>query len=393
MQRLVIEQVEATDDASLRSVLASALFKHAVTLRQSGDIYSAAAIMRRVAEQFQDVAPSHQPRLAQDALFFAMVYSHRIGDNKATATAAETYLAGCAGERQPPPRRIAEALSFLSRSYAADLQHERELATLQRLIARFKADDHDRHVRYHLAAAMYMAGVRLRDRGDGEGAVKMWESLFERFSPDPPEQDPLLPWAALYQQAEWLSAHGRGEEAGSLVQRLVERMQRTDDDPRHCRHLAEMTLAAGNFLARRGVLSEALKTYTDIWQSLRDSPAADQEAIAIRALINRGWVLARLGEFRASVEINESLFTLGDAAVSALDRIGLDAKAGHELSPERGAWALLMKAVLLQARSDEDAAVEVLQDLMATYGDSDVPVIRPIVQNAEALLVALKKPG
>jgi hypothetical protein len=199
------------------------VFVEAVALHRAGRWQDAAKrfddVLAAVAQGAED-----EQTIAVDAAYMKVVCLEKQREFRRALVACDEFLA--AFGTSTDPRAIdfgVDVLWLKSQALKQMGDMERAVSVLRCLIERYGDGP---PMRPQVARAMYNEGVYLRDKGHGENAIRIWDELFARFSPDPPKSDPSIPIRGQLAKAQILAEAGQFDAALVTCERMLEECDR-----------------------------------------------------------------------------------------------------------------------------------------------------------------------
>jgi tetratricopeptide (TPR) repeat protein len=255
---------------------------------------------------------------------------------------------------------------------------ERSLAINSALIADFGASS-DTELRLHVGWAMVNQGWDLIERDRGAEAIEVYRALMQRLPAELPFLEPLaqglMNWAMALDK---LGRHAEEKEVYDSIQHLLE----DSVDQSTSRYLAWAFINKGITLATEREYTTAVEMYDFVLQrwwgstSSAGSPTRMHEAMAA-ALRHRAAALTDAGDPEAAIA---DVDRAADRYLGARDK-------GVE---EEIAWALLTKAVALEALGRRAEALLVYDALVTRYRRSSGEQVRIAVGSARRLREGLE---
>lgn len=373
-----------------RLLLAQAVLRQAAALEEAGQSALSLKLLRRVEEEFGDVAAAGKPPVAALAGYRICLYHFKTGRYEEAVAAADRLVEKYLGD-DAATYLLAEALLIKSGCFAPgqlDLP-ERQIESLATLLRHFGESERPR-VRFYVPPAMYELGAAFRRRGDVDSAIKVWGDLFDRFSARPPQNGRELPFVAQARKIDALVELGRTKEAWAASEEVLHCLEEQGDREGALLELGKAVFRAAGAMERAGKLREALAMYTGVHDALLDSGEAEIQKWGVYALINAGVLLGRLGEFAEGLARNSAIVELGEPALVGLqDVIARAGSPGSGVSREREAWALLMRGLVLQRLGRRWSADKSFRQVVDRFDRDDSPVFRALVAAASDACNAL----
>ena len=202
-----------------------ALFDEAEALRKSARWKDAVRVYGAVLARV-DAGLDREGEIALRTLYLKISCLDEQGDAEGTQAACDALLKRHgASEDHRTIGFVADTLWLKSRALARLGEVAEERVVLRRLIERY-ADEP--RARSQVARAMYNEGIHLRDTGQGEDAVELWDQLFLRFGADPPGSAAFVPVKGQLAKSRYLAESDRLDAALVTCERMVTKCRRLD---------------------------------------------------------------------------------------------------------------------------------------------------------------------
>jgi tetratricopeptide (TPR) repeat protein len=179
---------------------------------------------------------------------------------------------------------------------------------------------------------------------------------------------------------------GRLDEAVTCADLLLDRL--TEETERGTAlELSDILVKGGELLSRVKAYPEALRTFEGTQRRLLEVGDEELCAQGVRAEIGVAMTLSRMGRFEDANRATEGIFALGEPALIALKEVAREAsKINTQYGREWLAWALLMKAGVLEALDRGHDRREALDEIVDRFRGDESPLVQMIVAAAvEAL--------
>ena len=312
------------------------------------------------------------------------------------------------GTRDEYAEAIAEMRSEVERQGSSPPEKPRDLATLNRAIARLQRARKDNA---GLAATLHEKAGRLYEQGSVQEAMDVWQSVAKRFAgdPTPPLRESVA--LALFNNGAALSRLGHSERAIAVYDTILDRfgedpappvresvaralfnksfdlgqlgqmqqaiavydtiLHRFADDPAPLlrEQVAKALFNKGVDLTPLGQTQQAIAVYDTILERFADDPAPPLRELVAKALFNKGGALGRLGQTQQAVAVYDTI----------LERFGDDPAP---LLRESVAGALVNKGVALRQLGQTEQAIAVYDTIFDRFADDPAPPLREHVSKA-----------
>ncbi|HWC86803.1 MAG TPA: tetratricopeptide repeat protein [Solirubrobacteraceae bacterium] len=206
----VLQEFRGALDLGSQVTLANAMGSVAREAVKAGEFDQAVALLGRLGTQFGDAT---DPDL-RHAVVSGSEECARACDAVIERDSSDDTEAGQA--------RVVDAMWIKSRSFATAGDTEKELAALERLVARFGGSA-ERQTRLTVARAYYNMGGLHRDWGRTDEALRAWDQVIEHVDAGPPPGVPTIVIDALCGKANYLVRLDRLDDAITTCDVLLDR--------------------------------------------------------------------------------------------------------------------------------------------------------------------------
>jgi tetratricopeptide (TPR) repeat protein len=201
--------------------------------------------------------------------------------------------------------------------------------------------------------------------------------VFLRGEPEPE----LHLWfaRALFNRASALMQWGRLDEAVDVTRELVEVFDH-EEHPGVLGPTAGLLLNAGMMLVARKENQRALRLFETVLERLDGISERGAQKLVVHAAINKAVALGRLGRLDEATAANESVMSMGEPAIEALDDIADSAaRSDGPAARERLAWTLMVRAAAIGALGRREETLAAVDDIIDRFRDDQSPFVQSVV--------------
>jgi tetratricopeptide (TPR) repeat protein len=154
--------------------------------------------------------------------------------------------------------------------------------------------------------------------------------------------------------------------------------------PRELHLIGAKLLMCGDVMLANGALEDALAAYRTVQARLLRESSTKLVTLGVRAQINAGGALARLGRTQEAMATCETIDEHGEAALAALAQIR-ERAAASEQDAAAASWdavCLVVMADILENLGRHKESQAALTEVIEKYGDDERPLVATAVGSA-----------